>query len=281
MSTLHKAFGQTLGPLGFPVTDTEARELEKHLESGEWEKFALSKSDSFESLLPGERSDISVITDPSVDRVGDVVDPDSLDFAKYQKNPVVAWDHNYEMAPIGKSLWQKKLAGGIWKAKTQYLERPTSLPEKTEWVPDTIFSMMQQGSLKGKSVGGAVKWREPTQEDADRLKFDLKSCKRISEKAIVYEYSVCAQACNPKAMVEQISKGYFQLGNLAKSFPEVVELLEKAEKQDAPIIIDSFKSSDQLKYEQQLELKKRINIMILESDNLIDDILKRKMGRVE
>ena len=61
MAKFHKAYGNCSGPLDFPMQDTEARELEQMLESGDWSPFKLQKGESLESILDGERSDVSVI----------------------------------------------------------------------------------------------------------------------------------------------------------------------------------------------------------------------------
>jgi hypothetical protein len=72
----HKTYG-TEGPLGFPMTDKQARNLEAILKG-------LPKSDEFAykktvfhkaptELNPGERSDVSWISTETVDRYGHVV----------------------------------------------------------------------------------------------------------------------------------------------------------------------------------------------------------------
>ena len=163
-----KTFGDCSGPLDFPMSTEDARELEKKLDSGEWSPIRIQKSNAFESVLVGERSEISIISDESLDRDGEIIDPQSINFKKFQGNPIVAWNHNYEIPPLGKSLWQKLCTGGIWKAKTQYASRPESLPKDSSWFPDSVFHLIKSGTLNAKSIGGAVKWREVTKEDIDK-----------------------------------------------------------------------------------------------------------------
>ena len=120
-----KEYGTCQGPLDFPMQDEDARELEKKLESGEYSPIKLTKSE-FEYFHEGERADVSIINDASIDKDKEIVDPDSLDFKNFRKNPLVTYNHNYDAAPVGKSIWQKKV-GGVWKAKTVYTDRPQSI----------------------------------------------------------------------------------------------------------------------------------------------------------
>lgn len=51
----------------------------------------------------GSRTLTFVGSTPTVDRVGDVVDPSGWDITSYQRNPVVLWSHNQMELPVGKT----------------------------------------------------------------------------------------------------------------------------------------------------------------------------------
>ena len=86
-----------------------------------------------------------VMSDESVDRVGDVIRAKGWDLDDFQKNPVALWGHDHAK-PIG--VWEnvavigKKLVGSLRLAK-----KGTS-PEI-----DTIRSLVEQRILKSVSVG--------------------------------------------------------------------------------------------------------------------------------
>ena len=97
MSKTLKAWGaDTLGPLNSPMTDEFAKKQEELLETGEYTHVTLAKPNSFEAFIERERADISIITDESIDKEGDVVTSKSIDFETlgFRKNPVVSYNHN-------------------------------------------------------------------------------------------------------------------------------------------------------------------------------------------
>ena len=94
-----------------------------------------SESDPFEFVM----------SDESIDRVGDVIRAGGWDLADFQKNPVALWGHDHGK-PIG--VWEnvrvagKKLIGKLKLAK-----------EGTSAEIDTIRSLVEQRILKAVSVG--------------------------------------------------------------------------------------------------------------------------------
>lgn len=285
MTKLLKQYGDCIGPLSFPMKDQAARELEKMLDTGEYSPLTIQKSVT-ESILEGERSDVSIISDASPDREGELIDPATLDFTEFRNNPIVAFNHRYDLPPVGKSLWQKHITNSnTWKAKTQYFSRPENHPQESEWFPDSIFHLVQNGGMKGKSVGGAVKWREPTQEDADKFRFSLNDVNRISEKAIVYEYSCCPLAMNKNAVVEAVTQKSIQLGDeiIQHSFPEIWELVLKARKDEKPeeLTATFCKTFDDYQAERKEELKKKMSDFELSVPNFLNEVIARELGRVE
>ena len=155
-----RSFGDTEGPLGFPMLDKQARaldELLKKLPPGEehrYRHFVTAKAPT--ELNPGERSDVSWISTESVDRTGEVVLARGMDDSQFQSNPLVTLGHSYTLPPVGRSLWRCRVKDGERvgiKAKTQYPPRPEAWPAGETWAPDQILALIQSGLLNGKSIG--------------------------------------------------------------------------------------------------------------------------------
>ena len=287
MTKTLKAWGaDTFGPLNTPMGDEFARKQEELLETGEYTHVTLSNPNSFEACIEREKSDISIISDESVDIEGDVGVQKTLDFVTlgFHKNPVVSYNHNYNIPPVGKSLWQKT-SGGVTKAKTQYISRPEELPSNIEWFPDSIFHMVKSGVMRGKSIGALVKYRQPTQEDVDKNPF-WKKARRISEKVYIFEYCVCPIGMNTNAIVEMVSKSLISIPKdiLHRDFSEIADEIEKIHKNiqiknEVPVI-KSAVTLEQIKEERKQAIKEIVSKCIQKTPTVIDDSIKRIMGRV-
>lgn len=269
--------GLATSALGIPVKDEEAREIDKFLDTGEYSPIK-KHSTSVESFSPGERSDISVITDGSVDSDHEIVLPKGLSFERYQKNPIVTFGHNWGAPPVAKSLWQKLIGGHIWKAKTQYVSRPETLTKEQSWLPDTIWHLVKEGFLPGKSVGGLGKVREITKEEYDANP-SWKSAKTIIDEMVVYEYSIVPIQANKNAIVEAVAKSvvFFPDELLQKTMPEVFEALKDSRREvDALPVIKSYTTVEQYKAEVHAKFVEKCQQL----PNMVDDVLAGVMGQV-
>lgn len=163
MSTFHKSYG-TEGPLGFPLSEKQARNLDTLLK-------ALPKSKEFEyrktvflkaptELNPGERSDVSWISTETPDRYDHVVFAKGMNDSQFALNPIVTLNHDYTCPPIGRSLWRKFVKDGDTrgiKAKTVYPPMPASWPAGECWEPVKVFAQIQAGFLNAESIGCSLK----------------------------------------------------------------------------------------------------------------------------
>jgi hypothetical protein len=221
----------TSGPLGFPVTDEQARALETILKSHSkdsafaYRQLVLAKGHA--EVLPGERSDVSWISTEEPDRTREVVLASGLNDEQFRLNPIVTMNHCYQVPPVGRSLWRKKSKDGAIrgvKAKTQYPERPTTWPADTDWPPDVAFALIQADMLRGKSIGFLpIKGYAP----------DAKTCEKngwtnvdwVVEEWMLLEYACTFLPTQQQAVVEAVSKSFGQIPTtLAKAFD-----LEKSE----------------------------------------------------
>jgi len=198
-----------LGPLGFPMRDQAARELEIKLRKMETQ--GLSYKRNFVTAKPlelneGERADISVITTADVDRDHEVILTTGINLEEYQSNPVVTWGHDYSLPPVGRSLWMKfeptKAKATSIKAKTEYA------PEGLYDLADTTWNLVKAGFLLGKSVGMLPEEvSPPTQKEIDVSEGRWSSVKWVIRKATLYEYAVATVPANQNALVEAVAKG--------------------------------------------------------------------------
>lgn len=268
----------TLGPLGFPCTDDEARDIEKQLDTGDYGSFQLQKASKLEGIF-NDRSEISILTDDTVDKEKDVVPPDSLDWDQFQKHGSPAcFQHNYNIPPVGRGMWFKRV-GNTWKGRTQYFEKPEDHPNDKTWFPSSVWHLVKSGVLTGKSIGGGVQWREPTKEDFEKNPH-WEGAKRIAKKATVYEYSVCTIGMNNNAIVEVLNKGVIDIPDelLHKYFPEIADQIKEV-KDDIPLITE-FKTAEDYQKERKAVIDNHINKFQDELPTLIDNHLKRIMGKV-
>ncbi len=211
--TFLKPYYDTEGPHGLPMKDKQARALDARLK-------ALPKDDAFafrrlslgrglSELQPGERADVSWITEETPDRLGDIVLAAGMDDAHFQLNPIVTLNHCYHQPPVGKSLWRRKVKEGALrgvKAKTHYPPRPVAWTQE-EWLPDTAFQLVQADLLRGKSIGFfPLKVRTPAAEEIQKNP-ELARVRYVIEEWLLAEYACCYLPLQPNAVVEQVSKG--------------------------------------------------------------------------
>ena len=205
-------YGKAEGPLGFPMTDRAARAVETILRdlpsSSEYayRKAVLPRAAT--ELNPGERSDVSWITTQAVDRFHEVVLSGGMDDSQFAQNPIVTLNHAYQIPPVGRSLWRKRVRDGSTlgiKAKTIYPPSPESWPAEETWMPDKIFALVQAGLVGAKSIGFLplkVRPASSTEMQQNGWPADVV----VIESWLLLEYACCWIPGNQEAIVEEVSK---------------------------------------------------------------------------
>ncbi len=214
----------TEGPLGFPQTDEQAKELEGLLKEHSKDSALAYRKQVVEKatteLSPGERADVSWISTEAVDRARDVVLARGLDDSHYQLNPIVTLQHCYWLPAVGKSLWRKKVKDGERrgvKAKTVYPPRPDGFADQ-EWPPDSAFELVKAGLLNGKSIGFLpLSTREPSPKEREQEGWG--SVGLIIEEWLLLEYACVMIPCQQEAVTVEVSKSFRKALNLPETLP--------------------------------------------------------------
>lgn len=182
------------------------------------------------SVVPGERAIIAKISTIDVDRDGEVLMPMGCWTKDFEKSGTVFINHKYGVRDVFGKCVQLSRTDNEIVAKTVPAARPDNYPADQEWLPDTIFSLFEQGVLKGFSIGAEYVEGRPA-KDYDVQRFGPE-CKRVISKWKLLEFSVAPLPCNQSAVAMAVSKGLVTRETAEKMFGEVAEVLENAEVED-------------------------------------------------
>lgn len=205
-----KFYGETEGPLGFPMRDVEAKALEDILKQHpdhEYGRLVSVKATS--EISEGERADVSWIQTEAIDMQREIVLTSGFDDSIYRGNPIVTYNHDYSRLPIGKSTWRRKVKEGDRrgiKAKTMYPARPATWADPI-WPPDAAFDLVRAGLMAGKSIGFVrLNSHSPTEAEI-KAHPEWANALRVIDKWALLEYSLTWLPVNPECLVEAVSKG--------------------------------------------------------------------------
>lgn len=251
-------------PEGVSVSVCERKTMEvKHV------KGTQSDNDPFEFVM----------SDESVDRVGDVIRAKGWDLKDFNNNPVALWGHNHDK-PIG--VWEnvrvagKKLIGRLKLAK-----------EGTSAEIDTIRSLVEQRILKSVSVGFQPVKAEPRKGGGVEF---------ISQK--LHECSLVAVPANPNALAIAKNLGadpakIFSLDEGQETAPIDIRQLKPVEKQTGGKLANSnpqVKGKHPMNIQEKLDAKQERLIAIkdeltevkalMESDEA-EDLSSEQIDRID
>lgn len=167
----------------------------------------------------GERAVTARISTISVDRDGEILTPQGCVSKNYERNPIVLYQHNSFGLPIGKCVSLTRDEKSI-TAKTVFAERPATYPADSEWLPDTVLSLFQQGVLKAFSVGFSPidMPHAPTAKETEKYGDGVR---RVFGKWELLEYSVVTIPANQDAVAVAVSKSADAMRQFITPPPEV------------------------------------------------------------
>jgi phage head maturation protease len=145
---------------------------------------------------------VATITTDTVDMDGEVMVPEGMDATDFEKRRTIFWNHDYAR-PVAKALGKLKREDGRILSKFRFAERPAAA--QGEWFPDTVRALVDQGVIRGVSIGfRPMEQRPPTKEDRRKYGED---CRLVRSRWKLGEWSIAPYQCNPDAVVDAIAKG--------------------------------------------------------------------------
>jgi len=229
--TSTKVYGDSEGPLGFRMRSEDAKALEGLLKDLNSDCKELVKDGpvrwstgaKVSDVDAKERTEVSWVTTDSIDRDNEVMLPKGMDWSQWRKNPAVTFAHDYGSLPVGRGLWAKaNEKGGMkgWQAKTQYTKRPEG--HEGPWFPDSVWHMVNEGSLPGKSIGFIPTEMRPPAEKEIKDRPKMAGVSRVITKATILEYAVAPVQSNPDAILVSVGKGLHVPDAVAKALGLVI-----------------------------------------------------------
>lgn len=149
-----------------------------------------------------EREIVHLITNASMDRAGDIVDPAGAELANYKRNPVVMADHEYRIgAVVGRAVDIFVSTDGL-RARTRFRDTPLALD---------AYKLASEG-LGGWSIGfRPIEYDSITDEKGRHKGF------RFSKWELL-EYSIVAIPMNQEIVQGAVRRGLVQEGHVRTFF---------------------------------------------------------------
>lgn len=149
----------------------------------------LFREAAFEKSEDGTEGMDWVMSDMSIDRDMERVDPDGADFKNFKKNPVVLWAHDHDTPAIGKVL-NPKVKDGAVRGKVVF--------DSAENDPfaGMIARKVKAGIISAGSVGFKPNNVEFVEESKDPTRL-------IHRKWELMEFSICNVPSNPGALAQR------------------------------------------------------------------------------
>jgi hypothetical protein len=161
-------------------------------------------------IMPEEERTIkATISTNDIDADGDIVIPEGANISRYVNNPVVHWNHNYALPPIGKCT-ELKICDNKIEAKIQFADTQHALD---------IWNLVKGGFLKAHSIGfvtikalvnGTNEFKKYCQ---DKGITTANNCKRIITDFLLIEDSIVSIPSNPMALTQAISSKSINISN--------------------------------------------------------------------
>lgn len=218
-----------------------------------------------------ERMVIGDVTVKVGDEDGDLIMPDGADFkSRYEKNPLVVWNHDYSRLPLGKTV-------GI-SVKDERIQFKMHFAD-TEFAQE-VFHLIKGGFLKAFSIGFIIKGAlyKGTDEFAkfvrdNKLTTLAKNVRRIITDYVVIENSVVPLGCNPLALATAVSNKSLVLSDeTLKELKIEIESIKELEEVEAKVISDDEEPETEVENVEEEKVEKDIKERAEEIEKEIDDM---------
>lgn len=136
-----------------------------------------------------------VMSDFTLDRDKERIDPSGWDLKQYKKNPVVLWSHDVMRPAIGRVV-SPRVSNGALRGKVQFA------PKEIDEFAWAVGEKVKAGFLNAGSVG----FRPVKVEMVDPEQEPKEEARAIIRKAELFEFSVCNVPANPAARPVEASE---------------------------------------------------------------------------
>lgn len=145
------------------------------------------KAFATKAAAAGGRKIRFVISDGSVDRDNDRIDPRGWELANYRRNPTVLWGHDSSALPVARAV-EVGVKGDRLEAVAEFARHPFA---------EEVFALYRDKFLSAVSVGfKPIEWKENRQRGG----FDF-------SKVELLEFSCVPIPSNPNALAVAASRG--------------------------------------------------------------------------
>lgn len=129
-----------------------------------------------------------IITTENPDTDNDVIKADGINISSYLNNPVVLWQHNRDIPPIGKCIKLQKVSNingaSGWTGTVQFM------PKEIDNYSYKIFEMIKNGFLNAVSIGFMVKDIENNSHGGFNIL-----------ESVLYEFSIVTVPANSECLI--------------------------------------------------------------------------------
>lgn len=168
-----------------------------------------------------ERTITAIGSKEVVDRDGDIVKVNGVNFKNYKKNPVVLLNHNYHDFPIGKAVGKK-----VWRQDGKLMFKIQFAPEDTNPKAGIAYKLYKGGYMSAFSIGFIPDFE--TIEYPDKGK---KGARRIFNNSELLEISAVSVPANQEALMASFTKAWDDGVLDGEELNEVESWLEKSEEE--------------------------------------------------
>lgn len=142
-----------------------------------------------------------VASDGTVDRMGDIIDPEGWDLGSYSKNPVFLWGHDRCRPPIGRSLSHAVTDVNGRRALVQTIEFFGPGPTEHDQLADYAFRSYVRGGMSSVSVGFLPQQTTYIDDPNERTRLGLGPWGVLYNRQELLELSAVTVPANPSATV--------------------------------------------------------------------------------
>jgi len=154
----------------------------------------------------------ATVTTAAIDRDGEVVIPQGMNANEYLTNPVLFWNHDYNL-PVGKCTSLKRGTDSIVGEFT-LAQRPDDY--EGSFFPDFVRAVIGQGIVKGISIGYTEEQGGTRRATVDDRKRFGDAVHTVFNKWRLMEISVAPMQCNPTALVSAVRKGTVSVADASR-----------------------------------------------------------------